>query len=289
MWRVVASHLSCALAVCLLVASPLAHAAPDPKMVFLRAKNAFRYGDHEQAVTLLEGLLSPKVLLKDARDVKEALEILGVASYLTGDKDTAKESFTRLLLLDPETHLDPLVIPPRVIEFFEELRSTLGEKIALARASPGGSAGPKEAKGITRIIHEEVTVDPHPLWLNLLPFGVGQFELDRPGWGWFFLVGEALALGTNVSAWTLVEATRQPDGTHLPDDYRRARDVYQPIQVASLVAFGVLVAWNVVDAMAHWQPETRHHRQWEVDLGGAKDEPPEAPPVPGGEASADAE
>lgn len=256
-----------------------ASSAPDPERVFQRGRNAFQYGDYDQATTLLQGLLSPKVLLSRSEDVHEALELLGVAGHMRGDLDTARAAFVRLLTMDPEARLDPLVVPPQVVEFFDSLRSELAAKLERYRLQQELQRRTQEMEaqqaGPRRLVVEQITIDRHPYWVNFVPFGAGQFQLGRTGWGIFFLAGESLALGANLGSALVVEASRNPDGTHAPEDFRRARDLFQPLQLATLLAFGVLAGWGVVDALAHWEPHDKRVRRWEEDLPEEPEEPPD--------------
>lgn len=246
-----------------------------PEVLYQRALNYYRFGDYEQAVGLLNGLLSPRVLLQDGDQVREALEALGIASFLMNDPRGAREAFVRLLNLEPSSQLDPLIVPPQVIEFFNGIRKEMEETLAQLRARQQREAELQAlAQAPTLLVQEQVIVDQHPYWLNFLPFGVGQFELGRRQWGWFFLTSQAAALGCNVTASLLVESTRNPDGTHGHADYVRARDVYQPLQVASLVTLGLLFAWSTIDSLASWRPEDRTLSRSEKTLPPAGTVPP---------------
>ena len=271
--------------------------------MFQRGRNAFRYGDYDQAVSLLGGLLSPKVLLDSSEDVHEALELLGIAGHMRGDTDTARSAFVRLLTLEPDARLDPLVAPPQVVDFFDALRSDLAAKLERYRLQQELERRTRELRAREaaprRLVVEEVTVDRRHYWVNFVPLGAGQFQLDRKGWGIFFLGGQSLALGTNLAASALVETSRNPDGTHPPEDFRRARDLYQPLQLASLIAFGVLAGWGIVDALVNWVPYVKRVRRWEEELPGHAAEEPyqsdeprelrEQPRRPGEELSTPAE
>jgi len=238
-----------------------AETTTTPQALLRKAANHFQFGNYDEAIGLLNGLLTPRVLLTDSDDVQEALKLLGIASPLQNDLTTARESFVRLLNLEPELRLDPLVVPPQVVEFFDGIRREIREKLEELRREQEREqeeqARLARAQLPVRLIREEVRIDEHPYWLNFTPLGLGQFELDRGEWGWFFLTSQLAALAANVTAASLVEATRNPDGTHGPTELARARDVYQPLQVASLVSFGLLLGWSIIDHLIAWRPADR--------------------------------
>ncbi len=251
--------------------------APSPERTYQLARNAFRFGDYDQAITLLDGLLSPRVLLQDPEDVREALRLLGIAGHLRGDTDTARAAFVRLLSIAPDFHLDPLVVPPRVVEFFEGIRRELAQRLEafrLRQELERGQGGGEPAPQGWRLRNEQVVVERNPLWINFLPLGLGEFQLGRRGWGSFFFIGQTLALGADVAGYALVEGSRGDDGKHSPEDYERARDIYQPMQLAALITLGVFYAWSVVDSLVHWEPERRVTRRWEQELPPGTEPPP---------------
>lgn len=80
----------------------------------------------DQAIPVLENaarqLASGLALSSDARDLHEALMLLGMAHVGTGDEAAARAAFRRSVILDPTRQLDQVNYPPRVVELFDRVR-----------------------------------------------------------------------------------------------------------------------------------------------------------------------
>src|SRR5205085_1647978 len=60
---------------------------------------------------------------RDAVDRAQALRIYGIACVLTGRQLAAKGAFLDWLALEPRARLDPTLVRPEVVDFFERLRA----------------------------------------------------------------------------------------------------------------------------------------------------------------------
>ena len=163
----------------------------DERAAVAVAKAAFEFRDFKKAVDTLKPWVRPMRIRNE--DLKiEARALMGICLHLLTDVQRAKEEFGELLLLDPRHELDPFVVPPQVIATFEavrtELRPTL-DQILKERGDLPENTGPTQLKLVTV---------PHPItaWA---PFGIGQFVLDKPGWGVAFALLQSLGLIGNVS------------------------------------------------------------------------------------------
>src|SRR5579862_8126493 len=92
--------------------------APTPALAFERAKNAFARAEYKRAVELLRPLVYPEVRLDTEGEVVQAHRMLGVASLFENDDEGARREFRKLLELRPDYRFDPLLDPPRVVDFF---------------------------------------------------------------------------------------------------------------------------------------------------------------------------
>jgi hypothetical protein len=241
----------------------------SPTDDFNRARNAFAFGNYREAIELLQGLLRP-LRLRDAERIAEARQLLGVSYYFVKDFRAAEEEFERLLFLKPRHQLDPLLIPPPVIEFFEKVRERIKDR--LARLHPEKKEAPSGPIYIERRVQRRVFL------LNLFPFGVGQFQNREVGKGVFFLSAQAGMLATNLVSYALVESRRRPDGRFAPGDESWARGL-RVVQIVSLSAFGALVVWGVVDAFLEFRPEVVTERILSSPPGSEPVSPVRAPPA----------
>ena len=81
----------------------------------LELRNAVRY--LEQALRLIDENPASSI---DGADYREALILLGASRILLGEDERGKQTFVRLLSIDPEARLDPALFPPNLTRAFEE-------------------------------------------------------------------------------------------------------------------------------------------------------------------------
>ena len=98
----------------------LALAAPSAED-FERGKTAFGRAEYARAIGILRPLLYPEVRLDSEADVVQVHRLLGVANLFENHPDEARHEFRKLLELRPDYRFDPLLDPPRVVEFFNRV------------------------------------------------------------------------------------------------------------------------------------------------------------------------
>lgn len=220
-------------------------AAATPEEEFRAGEDAFRYQNYEQAVRTLEALLYPNVRLSDPQQIVMTREYLGASYWWLDRKDAAEEEFIALLALDPEHDLDAFYHPPPLIQFYDGIRAKL-ERLGVIRKPDGGNPPVDTPQGPQKVLVR--TVEKHPFVLNLVPFGVGQFENGDTTGGVLFLVGESLALASTIATYFLILDFRV-------DDPERAR-TFETALWASQGVFWGLVAGGIVHASVRWEAET---------------------------------
>ncbi|MEM9491075.1 MAG: hypothetical protein AAGC55_18140, partial [Myxococcota bacterium] len=193
-------------------------------------------GEYERAVTIIETLLetpaagarpdaAPDQL--DVQDRAEAMRIYGLALFFLNRRDSAEQAFLEYLKLDVEARLDPNLVPPEVIIFFEDVRSRNAAELRKYRPKP------KRKR----------------MWLlNLLP-PLGQFQNGQRGKGWILAGAETTLFAVNVStllilrSWCNSSSGRcvASDGSSRADSARtlRALNVASGSLLIGLVAYGI--------------------------------------------------
>ena len=219
-----------------------------PKDDLRYSEDAFVYGDYKDVIKTCEVLLYPESKLETKEDEIRALELLGVSHGILNEDKIAKDVFLTLLLLKPNHELNPLVIPPRIIKIFEEVKSDNKTQLDKIRQQQ------KVEIVSEKTIYVELVRTENSRMINLFPFGVGQFQNDDMEMGVFFLVFEALALGTNIFSYSMVESLRGETGYYTPENAEIAR-TFQNSQYISLGVFGALVLWGIIDAMINYEGE----------------------------------
>lgn len=243
--------------------------ASSPSQEFDRGRTAFLRGEYERAVTIIYPLLYPDLRLETESDVVLAHRMLGV-SYLFENKQTeARDEFRKLLELSPDYRFDPLLDPPKVVEFFNgivrEQQAQLGDIDIRLK---------KREEQMNRHVGQVLVrrTERRSYLINFVPFGAGQFQNQQRRKGWAFLGAEsalaATSLGTfmaNIAiyGWRPLRLCNDqpiaPMGGCPPamvdhsqeDGSRRLMDVQI---VSGVLFFGVAIA-GMVDAIANFQPE----------------------------------
>jgi len=251
-----------------------------PAELFERAKNAYTFGDYAQAVRLFDGLLNPKVLLAETRDIEEALELLGIGAFYEGDRGRSREAFLRLLSLHPEHQLDPLLVRPEVVSFFSAISTELADRLDELRkrreVQAAWEAEQRRRSGPVVVRRELET----PRWLGVVPFGVPQYLRDDVAWGTVFATGQALTALASVVAFSWARGRPGDDGLVSATDRALHEDVLAPTARWTGVAFLGLVAWGIADGLLRWKGSTRLVEETRISTAAPRPRQPEAPKPP---------
>jgi tetratricopeptide (TPR) repeat protein len=162
-------------------------AAPSPSPDLKRARDRYEFGAWADAAGAARALLSRRPELSEAEAI-EAWRILGLAEYQLGDERQAREAFVNLLSLDPDHALDPFLVPPAIVEYFDrvkqesepqlqplrERKRQLKEQERLAEEARRRLLAEEQARSgpPTRVIRAQERI----YLFNWLPFGAGQFQ-----------------------------------------------------------------------------------------------------------------
>jgi len=245
------------------------HMASTPSQEFDRGRTAFLRGEYERAVTIIYPLLYPDLRLESESDVVQAHRMLGV-SYLFENKQTdARDEFRKLLELSPDYRFDPLLDPPKVVEFFNgivrEQQAQLGDIDIRLK---------KREEELNRHVGQVLVrrTERRSYLINFVPFGAGQFQNQQRRKGWAFLGVEAALAATSLGTFMANVATYgwhpvrlcngqpiapmggcpPPDMDHSKEDGSR---LLTDVQVVSgALFFGVAIA-GMVDAIANFKAE----------------------------------
>jgi tetratricopeptide (TPR) repeat protein len=152
------------------------------------------------------------------------LEIAGLAAFALGDLKTAQQRFLQLLMLNPDTQLDPFAVPPAAIKLFEQVRKENREAITLVRQQQAlreeqdrrvaaeaerARREDEERRRKLEALAQKITVrtvEKRSLLVNFLPFGAGQFQQERVGAGVGFAVTEAVMAITSLISFFAINA-----------------------------------------------------------------------------------
>ncbi len=217
----------------------------------------FEYKNFEKAIELLADLLHPEVELAREEDIVAAREMLGLAYFYTGREEAAREEFKALLYLEPKHRLDPFLVPPPAVQFFDAIRQdpelkTRLEQIERERREAAEQARRSERKpSVVRRIYLERTSRKRWRVLAFMPFGLGQFQNDDDALGIVMASTQGLALLTNAVCWTLRWTLEEPGGGYRDPSIARGLQIGQ---YSALGVFAGLYLWSVIDANLAFEP-----------------------------------
>jgi hypothetical protein len=95
-------------------------APTDPAQALHEANVAATAGDWQRVSTLVNPLLGSQL---PPADLGEAHRLAGLAAYFAGGKPEAEAHFLAYLRIDLDGHLDPALVPPEAVAFFDDVRA----------------------------------------------------------------------------------------------------------------------------------------------------------------------
>ncbi len=196
----------------LLLVATVARASPLPQ-----AMRDFDAGDYEKVVRELVD--APQIA--DPVDRAQALRLYGIACALTGRAPAAEDAFVRWLELAPRARLDPQLVRPDVVTFFNAVREH-------HRA---------------QLLAEVERRRPRSAALNLLP-PAGQFQNGQRAKFGVLLAVELGLLAINVATGVALYATADPHDV-FPDPGRALQ--LKVVNWVSFFALGATLVYGIVD------------------------------------------
>lgn len=224
--------------------------------VLRQAGDAVESGSYQRAVELVAPLIQPTgerpgaTALLEPGDRAEAWRIYGLALFFLDRRQDAERAFLHYLKLDVEAGLDPALVPPEAIVFFEEVRSKHAAELRQYRPKP-------EAKRY---------------WaLNFIPV-VGQLQNRHDLKGWLIAGTGAALLATNVTTYVLLDRwcdtpTEECESGGQPRN--GAARTLKTINLVTGLALAGLVVYSVADGFLHYKPidsESPQSRSTQVGL-----------------------
>jgi tetratricopeptide (TPR) repeat protein len=194
-----------------MIALLLALALATPDADLKRARDRYEFGAYADAVGATREVLSRTIDLSEPLAI-EAWRILGLSEYQLGNKVAARAAFVQLLSIDPDQVLDPFLVPPPVVDFFDNVRAEAEPELAPLRERKKQL---KEQERLAdearrRLLAEElirsgppskvILVQEHIFLLNFLPFGVGQFQNGDTTKGIIIAVSQVILGAVNIGA-----------------------------------------------------------------------------------------
>jgi tetratricopeptide (TPR) repeat protein len=257
------------LIVAALLGALLLPAVPGPARAdsiaerFASGKLEFDHKNFGNAINLLRPLLFPVVQLTRTDDIVAAREMLGLAYFYVGQEQEAQEEFKLLLYLRPRHRLDPFLVPPQAVRFFDQIWSdpAMAEKIEkiekerLERERLEAEKQKQQAKTLVRRQYLKETDIERFRIIAFLPFGLGQFQNGHTVKGILLASGGGLSLAANIVCYSLLVALANDNGKYSPAEV----PVAKALRITQYVTAGVFAAtwiYGVIDANIYFEPVT---------------------------------
>ncbi|AKQ65977.1 Tetratricopeptide repeat domain protein [Myxococcus hansupus] len=260
--------------------------AGDPEVAALRA--SFDYGKYAEVMDRAGARIDRGGLDED--DLAELHKLAGLAAFNLGRTDDARRHLRALLRLDPDFSLDPFVVPPPAVSFFDTLKEDMDTELDFLRQERRLRKEREKAEAerrerermeaeVQRRRAEELasqvtvrTVEKRNFLVNFVPFGAGQFQQGRTSLGIVFAATEGVLAVTSIISFFAYESLFEertidldnvlnPDGRasvtvrFIPTSRARQRDAWQLLKLGSAAGFYAIYAVGVVDALYHHEDQ----------------------------------
>src|SRR6185369_17921975 len=154
--------------------------APSPHLLALEASTppdelergavAFARGEYARTIEILTPLLYPEPRLQQEGRIAQTHRMLGVAYLFERQNERAADEFRKLLQLRPDYRMDPLLDPPLVVDFFNNVLKQQESALAdLARKRK--EADDEEARRRGPPVLLERRIVRNSFAVSFLPFG----------------------------------------------------------------------------------------------------------------------
>ena len=261
-----------------MIALLLALALATPDADLKRARDRYEFGAYADAVGATREVLSRAIDLSEPLAI-EAWRILGLSEYQLGNKVAARAAFVQLLSIDPDQVLDPFLVPPPVVDFFDNVRAEAEPELAPLRERKKQL---KEQERLAdearrRLLAEElirtgppskvILVRENIYLLNFLPFGVGQFQNGDNTKGIIIAVSQVVLAAVNIGAIfahnaiaddpsrrCLVSTPTNCSNPPIPDSDRTLLGKIDTFKYVSAGLFWGVYAYGVADSLVHYVP-----------------------------------
>jgi tetratricopeptide (TPR) repeat protein len=277
------------LALLAVLVPALAFAQTVPERELEVSRSLYDAGKYAEALARVSAAMR-STNFTDAQRV-ELLKLGGLAAFNLGDLNSAKAQFLQLLQLNPDYVLDPFAVPPPAIRLFEQVKQDNAAQLDLVRQQivlrAEQERRAEEERQRLRKEEEERrrrmealsatvtvrTVKSQSMLVNFVPFGAGQFQQGRTGWGVAFAVSEGVLAVVSIISYFALDALFEPvtytwndrltadkSGVfsitvrRIPPNRQTEADVWRTLKLSSGIGFYALWALGIGEALWHHQP-----------------------------------
>jgi tetratricopeptide (TPR) repeat protein len=261
-------------------------APPDPELAGIRVQ--FEYGKFAEALQRARARIDRGGLSDE--DLAELHKYAGLAAFNLNNLEDAERHLLALLRLDPDYTLDPFVVPPPAIQYFEKLRGrNAGELDAIRQEKRAEAARRRrleaererarlQAEEQRRRLEElsrKITVrevERRSYLVNFVPFGAGQFQQGRSTLGILLATTQGALAAASIIGFLAHESLyttrtitlydrQSPTGEYaitvygIPSEREGEARTWRLVKAISAGGFYVLYGYGVIDALINHQSE----------------------------------
>ncbi|MDC0707782.1 hypothetical protein POL68_04810 [Stigmatella sp. ncwal1] len=258
----------------------------DPEAAAIRSN--FEYGKYAEVIDRAKARIDRGNL--NEQQLADLHELAGLAAFNLQRMADAERHFAAMLRLDPDSSLDPFVVPPPAVAYFDKLKERMASELEFLRQErrlrQERARGEAERRERERLAAEEQrrrvealarqvtvrTVEKRNFLVNFVPFGAGQFQQGRNSLGIVFAATEGVLAVTSVIAYFAYEALFETSTIELDDvltetgrasitvryiPTRRSgqADAWRLLKVGSAAGFYSIYALGVADALYHHEDQ----------------------------------
>ncbi len=235
------------VAILVAIGAPGAHATPAEELA--KANESFLDKNFDAAIGQFSALLYPTSRLADASEIAEAHLHLGVCYFETKQRESAAREFEEALLLNSELRLDATLYSVEAVTFFEAKREEIERD---AEAAAESAQRTRKQQALDRALKNLVVLEKRRYWVNLMPFGLGQFQNGQRSKGIAFFTSQAATAGASIGLWSYQVVKYGNRGT-VPRDEVSTVNTLQTVQIGAGAAFFALFAWGIVDSLSNYE------------------------------------
>jgi tetratricopeptide (TPR) repeat protein len=253
------------------------------------AKSRYDVGSYDEAVAQFAKLLDQNDpgYLVDAKLRRLSRPLYAASLIAIGRVEEADRVIAVILREEPTYRPEPGLFPQQVTDRFIAVRAQLRDELeTLARErmererkrqqalQQARAAEAQRIVELERLAAQETVVVERSRWIALVPFGVGQFQNDADGLGWFFAISEALAVaGSIASAAVAFDFAAVDCRTYVDPDTGEQADCgelessFTVARTVNWVSFGSAIALalaGIIEAQISFVPQTTSTRKREL-------------------------
>lgn len=236
-----------------------------------KVEQAFISFDYPQVIRLADSILNQSTMRDTAKTI-EILRLKAIAHYSLNQEDLAALSFARLLQLNKDYQLDPMINSPKIIAFFKKIKQDFLKSESKVQEE-------KRVVPVQTSNRELLVSFRQSLWRSMLLPGWGHLHQKHTKKGLAFMASSAMVMGASVY---FILRTQQLEKDYLNSieqkqidkKYRLYNQSFKTRNVL-LISYALLWGYTQIDLLQHFKraslelsliPDVRNQKQLTVAL-----------------------